>query len=184
MANLSSTVTHPAGAPRPEDAMWSALAALLVAAIAICLFIIQVVMIVHLCKWIHRANANVRGFGAQGLNFTPGWAVGWFFVPLANLLLPYQAVVEIWKASRSPAHWQEAPIPNLVGVWWLLWLLFNATSVVMGYLAQNAVTIAEHRTATIVTIVVSLLAIGAITALVNVVSRIYRFQCDYVNGQP
>ena len=33
-------------------------------------------------KWIYRANANVRALGAKDMKFTPGWAVGWYFVPI------------------------------------------------------------------------------------------------------
>lgn len=29
--------------------------------------------------WVYRANVNCRGFGASGMEFTPGWAAGWYF---------------------------------------------------------------------------------------------------------
>src|SRR5690242_15716882 len=47
---------------------------------------------------IHRAATNVRAFGQGGLEFTPGWAAGWYFVPFANLVKPFQAFREIWRA--------------------------------------------------------------------------------------
>jgi len=53
-------------------------------------------------KWIYRANYNARQLGAEGMNFTPGWSVGWYFVPIATLWKPYQAMKEIWKASHYP----------------------------------------------------------------------------------
>ncbi len=57
--------------------------------------------------WIHRANRNARALGAQDMRFTPGWSVGWFFVPLLSLWKPYQAMKEIWRASQDPHTWQE-----------------------------------------------------------------------------
>src|SRR4030095_8115621 len=54
---------------------------------------------VSLLVWIYAAHANLPALNAGPLEFSPGWAVGWFFIPIANLVKPYQAVVEIWKGS-------------------------------------------------------------------------------------
>ena len=35
--------------------------------------------------WIYRAHANLRLVDVDGLIFTPGWSVGWYFVPVASL---------------------------------------------------------------------------------------------------
>jgi hypothetical protein len=45
-------------------------------------------------KWIHAANRNARAMGAQGLRFSPGWALGYYFVPVLSLWKPYQAMKE------------------------------------------------------------------------------------------
>src|SRR5262249_29946861 len=44
---------------------------------------------IALLVWVYRANRNARALGAEGLAYSPGWSVGWFFVPLANLVMPY-----------------------------------------------------------------------------------------------
>jgi hypothetical protein len=41
--------------------------------------------------WIYRANANAHALGGD-LSVSPGWAVGWFFVPIACLFKPYLAM--------------------------------------------------------------------------------------------
>jgi hypothetical protein len=76
-------------------------------------------------RWVHRANLNARGFGAEGMRFSPGWCVGWYFVPILNLWKPYQAMKEIWQASRNPVNWWTVPPPGLLSLWWTLWLLSN-----------------------------------------------------------
>jgi hypothetical protein len=73
--------------------------------------------------WIYRANLNCRGFGATGMKFTPGWAVGWYFVPVANLVYPFLAMREIWRVSTDPAQWEKVPGSFLLGIWWTFWLL-------------------------------------------------------------
>ena len=42
------------------------------------------------------SGLQCAGFGAQGMQVSPAWAVGGFFVPIIHLFLPYQAVKEIW----------------------------------------------------------------------------------------
>ena len=39
-------------------------------------------------KWIYRAYKNIKGFGAEGLRFSPGWAVGYYFIPHPELDSP------------------------------------------------------------------------------------------------
>ncbi len=76
-------------------------------------------------RWVHRANVNARGLGAQGMKFTPGWAVGWFFVPIALLWKPFHAMKQLWQASCDPEHWAAQEPPAKLNTWWMLWLLWN-----------------------------------------------------------
>ena len=73
-------------------------------------------------NWIHRANHNARQLGATDLRFTPGWAIGWYFVPIAWFWKPYQAMTEIWRASRNPLDWRGESASPLMLWWWILWL--------------------------------------------------------------
>ncbi len=57
-------------------------------------------------KWIYRAYKNIKGFGAEGLRFSPGWAVGYYFIPILSLIRPVQVMSEIWRASDDPGNWQ------------------------------------------------------------------------------
>ena len=51
--------------------------------------------------WIHRAYKNLYSFGSLGLRFSPGWSIGWFFVPIASLFRPYQVMSEIGSNSEA-----------------------------------------------------------------------------------
>ena len=75
--------------------------------------------------WIVRANKNVRALGAGGLRITPGWAVGYFFVPIVNLWRPYQAMSDLWRASRNPGSWVATAAGAILPAWWTLWLAAN-----------------------------------------------------------
>ncbi len=68
--------------------------------------------------WIHLTSRNLQPLGTHGQRFSPGWAVGWWFVPIMNFFRPYQALAEIW---RSTGEWPVA----LVIWWWVSWLAAN-----------------------------------------------------------
>lgn len=69
-------------------------------------------------KWIYRSNHNARQLGAQGMRFTPGWAVGWFFVPVLQLWKPFQVVKEVFQASQNPADPKAVGTGRLLPFWW------------------------------------------------------------------
>src|SRR3954469_12141115 len=74
------------------------------------------------CIWQHHAQANAAVLSGGPLRFTPGWAVGWWFIPIANLWKPFQAVRELWKASHG-GGWQTIATWSLLGWWWATWLI-------------------------------------------------------------
>lgn len=79
--------------------------------------------------WMRRASENLAPLGAAGQRFSPGWAVGAWFVPIINLFRPYQIMAEIWRGSRpeidpeNPDAWTKFPASRLLGFWWAGWLL-------------------------------------------------------------
>ncbi|MDP0496349.1 MAG: DUF4328 domain-containing protein [Verrucomicrobiota bacterium JB024] len=74
-------------------------------------------------RWIYRANKNCHGFGAEGMAFSPGWSIGYYFIPLLNLYQPFRAMKEIMQVSQCPGDWKRQPTGGLIYVWWTLWLL-------------------------------------------------------------
>ena len=71
--------------------------------------------------WQHHATANLWARGFQSLQITPGWSVGWWFVPFANLVMPYVAVREVDRRSRTDGQFRTDTGP--VGWWWAAFLV-------------------------------------------------------------
>ena len=76
--------------------------------------------------WLNRASNNLATLGVAGQRFSPGWAVGWWFVPIFWLWRPYQVVKEVWQGSHpatgtgGPGELEETlplspPVGLLVG---------------------------------------------------------------------
>src|SRR5215216_5181226 len=65
--------------------------------------IIYLATVVFFCMWLYRAYGNVPAFNPwHRLNYSRGWAVGSFFIPFINLVVPYRAVKEVWQKSGPP----------------------------------------------------------------------------------
>jgi hypothetical protein len=86
--------------------------------------------------WIYRAAVNVRALGARGLDVSPGWAVGFYAVPILSLFRPLQAMSEIWRASHSPRSWKGESAPPLLGFWWTGWIATNLGGGLVGAMAR------------------------------------------------
>jgi hypothetical protein len=86
---------------------------------------------VTVCLWTYRAAANLRGLGRYGMANTPGWCVGWYFVPFANIVKPVQAMSEIWRASdpeSGESAWISSRSTPLLALWWGTYLLGGVIS--------------------------------------------------------
>jgi hypothetical protein len=70
--------------------------------------------------WQHHATENLWARGFHDLHIRPGWAVGWWFIPFASLVMPCVAMVELDRRS-TPAGTARAASP-LVGAWWGVYL--------------------------------------------------------------
>lgn len=108
-------------------------------------------------RWLYLASANARSLGATDLMGSPGLAVAWFFIPLANLFMPYMTMRDLWRASANPRDWQAAPAPGHVLLWWACWLVAGLTGIVAFRLQFEA---AGEATQTLV-LISSLAAIPA-----------------------
>jgi hypothetical protein len=120
--SIASAAMIWSGPAKPGDA-----AALAIALVRFAAFLATAVVVL---AWLYRANANARALGADDLMGSPAWAVGWFFVPLLNLVMPLITVRDTWKASVDPKDWQIAQAPATIATWWAFWLLSNAAALV------------------------------------------------------
>jgi hypothetical protein len=137
--------------------------------------------------WIVRAHRNLRGLGAKNLNVSPAWALGWFFVPVANLWMPYRAMRMLWRASHDPARWQLQAVPWWVTVWWVAWLARQVlgTSMSMQEPSTSAVEAQLRWTELNITVqTVSMLLNGLAAMLVLRISRAQSAQSKSAWSRP
>ncbi|MFO0916991.1 MAG: DUF4328 domain-containing protein [Planctomycetaceae bacterium] len=104
--------------------------------------VVTIVAGVLFLRYLGRASHNAQVMGANDLSASPGWTIGYFFVPVISLWKPYQITQEIWKASAPEAgSWRSQLGSSLVGWWWAFHLLDNfASQIVMRLNLQNAMS--------------------------------------------
>ena len=68
--------------------------------------------------WTWRAHANLHDLGLSGLTRTPGWATASYLVPLANLVVPFRAMRELYNRSSGEDAWQAELSVGNVTSWW------------------------------------------------------------------
>ena len=71
--------------------------------------------------WQHRVTRNVWARG-RPIKTSPGWAVGWWFIPVANLWMPAVAVYRVLRASVGRRYRGGA---WLISAWWSAYILFT-----------------------------------------------------------
>ena len=91
-------------------------------------FVAYAATAVAFCAWIYRASANLAALGVAHQRFSPGWSVGWWFVPVMSWFRPYQVMKELWKGSHpgidspGPAV-SDVSVPRMLGEWWAAFLV-------------------------------------------------------------
>ncbi|MEX2286862.1 MAG: DUF4328 domain-containing protein [Planctomycetaceae bacterium] len=145
--------------------------------IAITFMGVFIALAICFLRWVYRANRNAQALVRSPLTISPGWSVGWYFVPIMNLFKPYQAVKEIWQASTpAVADWRKAPVSPIVGFWWTFWILDNIASQASVRLSFRADDVSELITSTGVDIGSSAIGIPSAVLALLLVRNLHNMQ--------
>jgi len=137
--------------------------------------------VVAFLMWFYRAYKNLQSAGYKDLRFTPGWAIGGFFVPILNLARPFQIMKDVCEGSAFLAQdarsraWTSISLGVHAAWWWALFLSDSAFGNAVGrYMAKaeelDEIVIAEwldfaSSLYTILAAVVALLLVRRLTEL-------------------
>ncbi|MFH8614221.1 DUF4328 domain-containing protein [Streptomyces sp. NPDC017979] len=74
--------------------------------------------------WFFKARANADAFAPDIPRMQRGWAIGGWFIPFANLVIPRKVAGDIWAASRrNPYGGHKEQPERLLNFWWGFWVL-------------------------------------------------------------
>jgi hypothetical protein len=97
-------------------------------------FMMAVVLGVTFLHWIYRINFNLRALSSVPMEFTPLFAIAWYFVPIANLFMPYRAMKEIWRVANRTRSTYDA----LLAWWWTLWIISTLLIEAAGFYSRGS----------------------------------------------
>lgn len=91
----------------------------------------ELATIVVFIIWFHRVRTNADVLAHSVFTRGPGWAIGGWFIPIANLWIPRRIAIQIWTASRAHPYEGAAHEPcTPVNMWWAgfitTWLVARA----------------------------------------------------------
>ena len=77
--------------------------------------------------WLHRAYSNLPSLGVPHPDFSSGWVIVSWFVPILNLFRPYQIVKYIWNKSDPETvgvgdGYYDTGGNSTLKAWWGFWL--------------------------------------------------------------
>ena len=154
--------------------------ALLDLGIALASFLVYLASAIFFLVWLYRSYRNLPAFGtpARNLNYSPGMAVGSFFIPFVNLVLPYRAVRDLWRNSlpADEAFLGPTSPPSWFPLWWFFWLMSGFVSnLYLRLLASNRV---DSTTVDLIGVVSDALTIIAAVFAIAVVAEIDQRQAE------
>lgn len=129
-------------------------------------------------RWMHRAYHNLRLVGTKRSRFSAGWAVGYWFLPLINLVRPYQIVKELWQRSESlndRDSFNGLPAPTFLPWWWGMCLL-SGVARLLATLTPPVSRLPTFMTATDARMLADAVGVVAAVLAIKVVREITGFQ--------
>jgi hypothetical protein len=149
---------------------------MIVALVYAAFFLLYLVSVVLVSMWIYRAHANLFAAGLHDLEYTPGWSVGWFFVPIANLFKPVQAMRELWNASYGTSNSFGGSTPGTVSAWWACFIGGNILSNIGSRLQTGGAGTDAVAVGTGIGAVGTVLIVGAAWFLLQIVREVMEGQ--------
>ena len=132
--------------------------------------LIGIAVIVAFLQWFIRAYQNLDRFGYH-TRYTSGWAIAFWFIPVANIFIPYQMSKEIWYKTQQECVTQVQG-HGLVRLWWLLFVLGHI-SIRVG---ENTVLRENTHTTQIWMVTAALIEMASILVTMRFVKRVAEFE--------
>ncbi|MER8234129.1 DUF4328 domain-containing protein [Streptomyces sp. NPDC094049] len=95
--------------------------------------------------WFHRLRQNAGVWAGDLQSWSTRWAIGAWFVPIANLWIPRGIAADIWRASRAEPFGADRPRElRLLNGWWTAFVLYALVDRVASKLYDRADEAAEY----------------------------------------
>jgi hypothetical protein len=148
--------------------------------------LVSIAILVVLIVFLWRAAKNTELWQRDRAKWRPGWAIGAWFIPFANLVLPAMVVQDVWRRSPEIDPWgyRHAGSSPLVGWWWATWIVSSLFVRLAAGWGGDPATAAELSTADTIRTIGLVASIAAAVFLVGVVRRLAARQAILARSGP
>jgi hypothetical protein len=98
--------------------------------------------------WQSRSVANVPWLGGGTPGISPGWSIGWWLVPFANMFMPYRSMADLERRTTF-----GAPRSRLLGAWWVLFVACNVADGLLSFAMTDTTSIDDARALVVVDVI-------------------------------
>ena len=138
--------------------------------------VLELALMVVVLLGFYRYASNVASAGISKPHCSPGWTVGWFFIPVAGFWMPYVALSFQIRASLHGRSWESYTPPAALLIWFVLFWLVNLGGMMLGELSIDA-----KDDIAAIGFMMSLMTIGSLVCLHVVCTAITRAQSAWLN---
>ncbi|MFF5450394.1 DUF4328 domain-containing protein [Streptomyces sp. NPDC012950] len=133
--------------------------------------------------WFHRLRKNAEVWAGDLQGRKPGWAIGGWFIPIANLWIPRGIAADIWRASRwQPYAADGARELTLLNAWWTFWVADMVVGRIGDQLYKGAETAEAYTAAASWSLMGYVLDIAAAVLAILFVRRLTSMQHAKATG--
>ena len=137
--------------------------------------LVRIATFVAFVTWAYRAHANLSLMGRNGLNHENQATVWWWFVPVANLWMPFRVMFETVRGSRAEtgdAQWRSHTLGTTT-IWWTITFIAGLIAIQAATaLFDGAVTYGDLETAFTVNGLASLIMLAAAVTAINMINQV------------
>ncbi|SDD44693.1 DUF4328 domain-containing protein [Actinokineospora iranica] len=128
--------------------------------------------------WLWRARVNAARICLAPQRLRIRWAVGAWFVPVANLWWPQMVLGDVWRASRpnAPADLATAPAGRLVGLWWGAFVAMHTVDLFAVHVLADESSVGAFKSVFFANVLSGGLAVVATVSILVVMRRVDRWQ--------
>jgi hypothetical protein len=154
---------------------------------------VYIVSFVIYLIWVRRSYRNLHSLQLKQTEYSSGWAIGSYFVPILNLFRPYSIMKEIWFGSQPqynlPDENEMEKVKRLTSTtflkfWWTVFLMNWTVSNQSFRLSLKADTPQKLLTSYWVGIFSNLTGVILVLILIYLVSNVKIWQSEKIKSKP
>jgi hypothetical protein len=144
----------------------------LVGATSVAVLALTLMAAIVFIVWQWRTAKNALSLRRVDPRYGPGWSIGSWFIPFANLVIPFQIMQDLWRsadARSAPDTWRSGPRSALIGWWWgafiVAGLISRTSSVDGGSLSDLQAAEMRASVGAVLAAIAAILAIAVVRSL-------------------